>query len=251
MIDLKQPIYRYIPYESFLEMLCLKRINASSPMGWPDKYELYGLKQLESIEGVDELRSFIKSKNLKENTDIVARRTIDLVRICFHRVYAICFSEEGDSEPLWRAYSGQTQPIMFATTGEELMKLTNKNGYQDSFIERVQYDLLTDCTFKDYLASITVNDGSTMMFDPEQLFRHKRKNFEYEKEVRFLLNNPGPINVKVNDTRPIRLPIPDLSSFFKGVMTGPNAKAYQIETTEAICRKYGIRFLGPSTVYEM
>lgn len=241
MVEDILPLYRYIPFHRFIQMLFFKEIAVVTPSLWNDGYELYFLKLLGTPEGEIMLRNYLSryngsqeknSQSVQQLSDLLSRRT-----------YCLCFSESKDSEVLWRANSDDRKGIMFATTAGRIEALFSSDDM--AVIKRVNYDLEEMDMTSDYLQLFDAYDGGVGCSDIDEPFLHKRACFSYEKECRLLVRPE-----LINEDKVRKYAIPNLSTFITGVMAHPLADKDHVELVKKICETYDINFEGQSEVYQ-
>lgn len=236
------PIYRYISFERFYQMVFSRELALVSPSLWPDSYEMYWIKLLATDQGSEQLKEYILT--LDGDHQQMIRRVHSLCTFMYNHMYCICFSKAKDSEVLWNARSNDTNCIMYATTPSRIdAVLPDEVG--DAAVKEVFYDLDNADTQRDFFSHFTLGDGMALYGESDDLFLHKRKCFAYEEEVR-LLFRPSDCP---KDTV-IKYPIPKLSDFIIGVMVHPLAGAEFVSKVGEICQKYGIEFWGKSSIYD-
>lgn len=232
-------LYRYLPFHRFIQILFNKELTLISPSKWPDQYEQYWLKQLETEAGKEALQDYAKQFN-GDNTSN-AEKIEKLNSLICRNVYCLCFSKERDSEVLWNAHADNNRAIMIQTTEEKVLHIAD--GY-NATVQEVKYDLEQADMRKSFLEKFQIQKGSTSLIDVDDLFLHKRKIFSYEQEIRFLVygyGNKGPV---------LKLKAANLTDLIDGVMVHPLADEAHVSLIEMLCSKFGIEFLGKSTVYE-
>lgn len=235
------PLYRYVSFDRFNQMLFSKELAFLSPFTWPDTYELYWLKLLNTEEGRSRLEAY--AKQFKGNTQNNADSIIKMCNYQYNNTFCLCFSKAKDSEVFWNARSDQNRCIMFATTRQKLYELLLSKE-PNCAIEAVQYDLESS-DFDELLKQFYVEPGFTSLVDAERLFLHKRKCFSYEEEVRLIIKPQKiPENSKV-----FKHPIPCFSDFIDSVMVHPLASDEYVSLIELLCMHFNIPFQGRSEVY--
>ena len=192
----KRYIYRYMSLSSFLKCLCTKSIRFNEPSQWPDKFE----------------SRFYCAKY----------KSLDFPR----KVFSLCTTEERDCEPSWSIYAKTEPTIQIKINRQKWLCQLNdwsKDKGKDLFEiyeGKVNYDLneahiavIHEPTFKTITGRTQKTAGHSNLFQPFDLDSFlsllllKRKAYEYEKEIRYLLvSNQN----KKNEETHIDLPIFDL-----------------------------------------
>ena len=241
MVDPKTPLFRYVSFDRFNQMLFSKELALMKPSKWDDEYELYWLKMLDTLAGKGALQQF--AERFPGEKQINIEKINYLCKMVYGLKYCLCFSNQKDSEVMWRARSDDSKGIMFATTAEKVLALFPNEGYSKN-IEIVQYDLESN-DLERFLSNIRVTPEGTSMFDTDRIYLHKRTVFSYEQEVRLLVS---PFSISKNEI--IKVPIPVLSDFVDGVMVHPLARNEHVKLVELLCKYFDLSFCGRSTVYD-
>lgn len=241
MISGSLPLYRYVPFNRFVQMLFFKEIAVVTPSLWNDDYELYWLKMLGTPEGETKLRSYLRRYG--GNQEKNSKSVLQLSDFTYHRTYCLCFSESKDCEVLWRTNSDDNKGIMFASTADKIEALFSQDDMV--VIKRVNYDLEKMDMTSNYLQLFDAYDGGAGCSDIDEPFLHKRSCFSYERECRVLVRPE-----LINEDKIRKYTIPDLSAFITGVMVHPLADPDHVELVKKICETYDICFEGQSEVYK-
>ena len=233
-------------FERFNEMLYTKKISANNPSLWPDQYELYWLRALNTPAGQKKLYEFIKSKVGKGSVDWSAENAASLLSLSCKCIYAVCFSKVGDEELLWRANSDNNHAVMIETTARKVNALQDNNDQYTLLLKEVEYVPDNSYTLETLLRKIHVYSEKSIGYENiDELFLSKRECFQYEKEARLLVE---PVDLKYKGNR-VLLAIPSLEELIDGVKVHPNAKDYHVDLVKTLCEKYNIPFSGKSLIY--
>ncbi len=239
MVVNELPLYRYISFEYFIQMLFTQELALVHPSKWNDSYELYWKNFFETQEGREQLDAYVKQ--FEGNEREYARQTISLCRYKYDNSYCLCFSREKDAEVLWNARSDDRHGIMFATTQSKIYNLFSED--KNVIIKEVQYDLESTQP-QAFLRNFQFSPGWALQEDPDELLLHKRRIFSYEKEVRLIFSPAEKPEGSI-----LKKPIPDLSAFIDGVMVHPLASDAYVHSIELLCKHFNIPFWGRSEVY--
>ena len=235
-------------FKRFIQILFSGQIAAMNPSQWPDQYELYWLKCLQSEKGKKEFDDYIKGlNNDKINKEWTKKSATELCDLTYKKCYAICYTESRDSELMWRAYSDNNKSIMISTTEDKVRSLGNNYSAGYYYLKEIQYDLEERGSFTEFLERMNIYPGSVGYDDFDEWFLHKRKCFNYEEEVRLVVL-PDDLNARNGEI--IMIDIPVLSDFIDEVMVNPLAKDEHVELTNKICTHFGIPFQGRSRIYD-
>lgn len=207
-------LYRYIPFETFADMVINERLALVSPLLWEDAYEGWFWKSI--IENTKPQISSMMTKALN----------------C---VFALCWSKNCDSAALWSIYSYGQKAIMIETTDEMLSQLPKVT------IKEIDY---TDD------AHLTVDEVIDLLVHPSKdnlllPFTKKRNEFSHENEVRIFSskNNPDGLDKSMD------VPIKNVSAFIQNVTVHPFAPDWYIKIVQKFCNKFHINFAGRSSLY--
>lgn len=241
-------IYRYIGFQRFVDLLFNKELTLVSPSEWPDEYELYWLKLLESPDGVKQLQHYIGTFLPQQHHAQTQNDILELCRLTYSSAYCLCFSKEKDSEVMWNAHSDNRQCIMFAVKQESLLKLLDANNI-DSTVKEVQYDLTSTAIENSFFSQFKLYADNTVLWDKDDLLLKKRNIFSYEKEVRLIAySHTAP---KTNAGKKLlSIPIPDLSTFIEGVLVHPSAESSYVSLIALVCSQFKLNFWGKSSIYK-
>lgn len=240
MVDPKTPLYRYIPFARFNQMLFSKELALMKPSKWDDEYEQYWLRMIETPSGRAALRSYAEAAPGDRQYNVAFSQAI--CQIVFNLKYCLCFSSQKDSEVLWRANSDGNKGIMFATTAEKLTSLFSEEYV--ATIKKVSYDLESN-DLASFLSCIHFHPEGAGFSDTDSLLLHKRRFFSYENEVRLIV---APLAFSENEI--LKVSIPELSDFIDGVMVHPLATKEHVALVELLCKHFSLPFLGRSKVYD-
>lgn len=241
--DHDDSLYRYLPFYRFTELLFESTLAASSPTQWDDKYETYWLASLKKPAGQKRLEEHIKAKTKEKNQERVQKSVDSIIQFIYKNIFCICFSQTGDQELMWRANSDSNRSVMICTSKEKVSQL----GNETDVLKNIQYDLDDYKNLDNFLEKITINDTSSMIWDVDDLFLHKRNCFQYEDEVRFLHKT---VNASGESPKIVKLDV-DVADFVLGVMAHPAADDNHIKLVESMCKHFGLEFLGKSRIYEI
>ena len=241
MVDPNTPLYRYVSADRFIEMALSQKLALINPSCWNDSYERYWLELLKTQTGKVLLEDYVKRNGFNPEAD--AEKILKLCQFQYVRSFCLCFSSLKDEEVLWSSKADSNKCVMFETTAGKLMELFPDDV--DCTIKPVQYDLESN-TIDGFLSKFHFfQDGVVSHSDVDELLLHKRKCFEYEKEIRLIIT-PNPIPEK----KVIKYPIPNLSRLINGVMVHPLATPEHVGLIEGICNSLKIPFDGKSQIYD-
>lgn len=96
-------LHRYIPFEIFADIIINSKLTLISPSQWDDTYEGWFWKALAQMTNEQ------KAKFSKTNK---------LGSFIYDNIYALCWSKNCNSIPMWSVYSYNNKAIMLSTTKE-------------------------------------------------------------------------------------------------------------------------------------
>jgi hypothetical protein len=278
-------LYRIVSLETFIDLLHNKRERYARPACWEDTFEGYLFAKL-----YDEKE---QKRIIKEMYDKVCPRdyilTIDNVLKLEHAKYFIygqCWSENVDSDAMWRIYSYGNHSIQIESTIEKLDQMLFKNGWLNHRIAKVDYDVESED--KLVYKQILQLKESLSTYAP---FLHKRKAFEHEREVRVLIDGWDSYEMTKESIRGAKWGIEqsmdklstdeekieeitkrleanlnkwnekaipndiyvnniNLHDYIIGVTVNPLAEEWYSELVGSLCKQAGIAFNGKSKLYQ-
>lgn len=114
-LDLDSKVYRFITFETLVEMMLYKRLTFPKINCWDDSYENY----------------LFKTQIFKNQIDI----SPSLQEVA-NRLFGQCWTLTPQSDALWRIYSIQEKGVRISTTLRKLYELT---AYSESDNDRYMY----------------------------------------------------------------------------------------------------------------
>lgn len=228
-------LYRYIPFDSFVDIIQSKSLCfVYPPVTWKDSYEGYAYRAMQTEKGRQRICEILETMGINHRLAdmFLNEKILSIVRYQ-------CWTRVKDNVALWSIYSFDSKAIMISTTSEKLEEL----GVDES--KRVK------CVPMKYVKSHSLEDEIRAIFklttvDTGAVFHTKRSDFEHECEVRAFVGTPGFYNVNT----PLKVPISDIHDFIDGVMVHPSAPSWYVETVENYCMANNITFLGQSKLYK-
>lgn len=165
--EIDSPIYRIIPFESFLEMITTNSLTLVKTRLWEDPYENFLLKCNASLQN----GTPVDMKGLQE------------------QIFGQCWTLFPETDAFWRIYSHNINGVRLKSTVRKLLNaIFDDHSYATlttSFIGKVRYysqqNINALFTNPNYIGSI--NSLGAAMIDAQLI---KRIEFEHEKEVRLL-----------------------------------------------------------------
>lgn len=164
-IDLNTPLYRFISFETLLEIIQYKKLSMPKISCWEDPYENY----------------FLKTKVLLAKTNRINKSLIEIS----NRLYGQCWTLTPESDAMWRIYSKEGNGVRISTTYGELKKLTewSESSYDSICLGKVKYLKL------EQIESEIKKFKHSGQFDANLVLNHtlnKRIEFAHENEFRII-----------------------------------------------------------------
>lgn len=182
--------------------------------------------RIDSFEDVFECHFTDKTRSALECSEF--RPILNSEPLAQHIIYVSCFhASKYETAFMWHQYSDQ-DGLAIQTTGKRLKEAFNST--EESI----------------YLSEVKYLDYNTDYFDPSNLFRlaiHKRKSFEFEKEVRCIcMKMPEGLKEKqspldVETPTGIKIPI-NLDVLIDKIYLSPYAPSYLEENVKMIMDKW-------------
>ncbi|SEQ36525.1 DUF2971 domain-containing protein [Nitrosomonas ureae] len=270
-------IYRFISFESFVDIVLKKHLTFVTFDMWQDPYEGFVIKAMKTEQGKLDILQWL-SKNHTSN-GLPSDVQLHLLDTYSKTMHLQSWTYLSESDALWRIYSHHEKAIRIKTDTKKIEKLNNIAFF------RVDYQ---DMNLNRELKSIFTKDGKMHL---HKAFAWKRDVFEHEKEIRlfthidnnylpkeqypqetidaflegaknskdkdeiteadyqnFVRNLNSPPETEV-DFRIKKIPFSHVPEFIESVMVHPNAADWYIQTVKDFCENYQINFVGKSSLY--
>lgn len=264
-------IYRFMSFQSFVDLVQFKRLTFVRPDSWEDPYENFMMKKLKTIEGKKEILSECSKIKKIEHPSIVLLSFV-MSRIIY---YAQCWTKYSQTDALWRIYNYNNMTIRIGVLKNKIESVPDIKMHQVKYVK--------DFPVNNCINSMIDNDSDDIMIDESLLY--KREAFSHEGEVR-LLSVSGDIGrllynsqslikskdwtydkefeefdslinamfeeskiVNVKDVKYID--IHNSSEFIDSVMLHPLAPDWFDSTLREYCRVNNINYIGKSKLYEL
>ena len=235
-------VYRYISFQRFCELLFHQELALVNPSKWPDQYETFVVRTLKNLQHREEMANSFAQYGI--HCEKHFNSFIETIQAITDDMFCLCFSRSKDAEVMWNAYNYDNHAVMIRTSVDKLLELDS-----DSLsIFRVQYDLDRPC-LETLLNNTTFTDDGIVLYDGDEIIRHKRKCFKYENEMRLVGSSFCTVPHRIYDGI-LYLPIKDISYFVERVMVHPLADDGYVALIRKMCMHFGIKFWGRSKIYE-
>lgn len=226
-INPNTPIYRIFTLERGLEAVVEKKLSLARPHRWEDPYEnaLYH-RQVQTTQ-----------------SEAVS---LDSLRNC---LYAQCWTEDGNSDALWRIYSPDKNGFRATTTVGKLLKAISENAgirKTDCSIGKVNYchqEIVEELFSRIELTDFTDSTG----LKPVKFLLIKRNAFQHEREVRVAYNHPNSGANPHGDFKSFDI---DPNTLFDRLLFDPRISEVEYTNVVSQIRQSGYtREIGKSTLY--
>lgn len=234
-LNVDAPLYRIMPKEYVLQLLKTRKLYFRQVIQWEDTWE-------------------IPSRFWKSAGDDVTYSRLELSNISQKDLYGTCWTNNIDSDAMWRIYSYQKDGIAIQTTIRKLFqsidfsRILDDPACVDGFIAPVRYENI---------------DGSIFFDDQSYLYPEymvpsyiKRNAFAHENEIRLLLCTKAylyfhPTNELgiSNDLSGLYLPLLGLD-FIDKLILDPRLNPAEVLHCKQGFEKYGVN-IEKSTLYDV
>lgn len=219
-------IYRFISFESFVDMMQRKDLAFVSPSKWEDPFESFIFKAIRTEQG---------RKNVSESLKKLGQDTHMAILDRFeHAVKGQCWTRTNESDALWRIYSYGNMSIRVEVDNEKIKELKNVKSYDVKYYGKLNLAI--------ELEQIMSDNGNVISLN--KAFCNKRNSFRHEEEVRLLTNIKLP-----NEEQVEYVSFENIDGFIKSVMLHPLAPNWFDETLKQFCKSNGLSYLGKSELY--
>ncbi|MBN1290643.1 MAG: hypothetical protein JXB48_02305 [Candidatus Latescibacteria bacterium] len=265
---IKDYIYRFMSFESFVDMVQRKALAFFLHDKWEDPFESFILKTMKLKEGRQEILRI-----LKEMTQDLAMENFEKILKFYTVVFSQSWTECKESDALWRIYSHNNMSIRTEIRTTNILNLFQEPTRVTA--HKMQYS--NTISIKSQLKDIIDDDKIKI----EKIFLTKRKEFSHEKEIRLvtldLLNyskqtpfqrdimkelfEEGEIEeeyyktyTQFNSSRKISdvkyVSYGDITEFISSVMLHPLAPNWCDETVRTFCKNNNLNYIGKSKLYQ-
>ena len=224
--DIERPLYRYIPFDTLLQMINEKKNFLLRTSMWEDVYE-----------------NFIMKENIVFNGK--TNPFSNLSDMCFGQ----CWTTKAKSDAMWRIYSPDKKSVRIKTTIKKLWDSTKSNDHMGAFvIGKVQY-LQQSTIEQDLVKNSPYSAKSFIDVFISSLFV-KRTSFSHEREYRLIYvcddNSPD----KGEACKGLSI---DPMDFIMNIFFDPRADQHYVDKCKRIlvdAFKYPSKQIHKSTLYD-
>ncbi|WP_273850626.1 DUF2971 domain-containing protein [Guptibacillus spartinae] len=252
-------IYRFISFESFVDMIMKQSLTFVHPTLWDDPYEL----------------NLIESK-LKKTTDsadsISTKHALETIlqQIITNKLYCQSWTKINESDALWRIYNNNNTSVRIEIDLNDISKLENVEDLEVEYVEDLN-EIVEKDSFYD-------------------LIKIKRKAFSHESEIRLVTHYKfngtedaqeyvkdylklsgdswlykdiaieeistevkriiSKLNLNLKD-KTFQVYYGHIDNFINSVMLNPFAPEWFNKTLKMFCEQNGINYLGKSELYRI
>lgn len=223
IVDGKKIVYRYISFDSLLQMLTEESIILVQTSFWEDVYENFILKE-----------NYYNRRGKRINSEWLSKMFLGQ-----------CWTGKKSSDAMWRIYSPDRKGLRIRTRISKLMDVVKRE--ESCFFGQVEY--LPQSKIEEDLASlngnISMDQLSYLMLESQFI---KRNSFSHESEYRIIKMRGW----TQEETEPImKIPI-DPYSFIENVYFDPRADISYVERCKTILIKsfnYPVSRIKQSNLY--
>lgn len=173
--DENKSIYRVFKRQRFFELFKQQKLTLVKPKNWKDPFENYIMNATGELD------------------------TGEKFSIAFRdNFFGQCWTQKKESDALWRIYAPDEDGIKVKTTLKKLYKALYDSGNQfrdiSCFIGKIKYDTTANLTKNlgdaNFMRGLLLDQTG---YGQAYTLCFKRKQFDYEKEVRLIYNSQGKI----------------------------------------------------------
>jgi hypothetical protein len=221
-----ESIYRFVSFESFVDIIQRKSLAFVSPSKWEDPYESFIFKAIRTDEGHMKVVEMLKE--LGQDTHIAIFDNFE------HIVKGQCWTKLPESDALWRIYSYDNMAVRIEVDIENAEKLKNVKLYEVNYHKKLDLE-------KEMEQILSEDKNSISLF---KAFCNKRDSFEHEKEIRLLADIETPNSDSIE-----YISFKEIEGFIKSVMLHPLAPNWFNDTLKEFCKINNLQYIGKSELY--
>ena len=171
------PIYRIIPFQRLAELVVIKLNTFVNPSLWGDPFEGWIM---------EEICSTLSSRNFEISPCLSGK------------FYGQCWTSNYASEALWQIYSRGTDGFRIRTTVGKLREsLEREVNNGRVIVEEVEYKDAGILKVCDFIDPSKLDDESFLIQSLAKTYMVKRKAYEHEYEIRFIVYCRRPTDDKL------------------------------------------------------
>ena len=195
-------IYRYMDFAKFVNLLQTEELHFHQAADFEDRFEGSVPEIIEQARKREYEQAEAEGRMGPDGHQIHAE-----INKCLRRfTYLNCWHmKEDESVAMWEKYGGSDRAVAIKTTVEDFTVALNRDPDHDIYFERVEYRPYSS----DHEATPDIDEIDLDEMDPRFFltreahslvpFVYKRKGFEYEEEMRAIIQEP-PVDPELNST---------------------------------------------------
>ena len=231
-MDANKNVYRYISFESFVDVVINERLTLVSPLSfWEDTYEGWLFRMLQQ-------------KYPDSQSNQFPQNALQAIQLLGKTVVAQCWTKNCDSVAMWSIYSYSNKAVMIKTRRSKLASINRIMSLVD--VEYNDTKQIAEDELRKMMQFYNTQTGLGL-FAP---FIRKRTAFSHENEVRLFAAKDGLINTN-SKGETLDLNIAPVSEFIDGVMVHPLAPVWYVNIVQTFCDRFHIVFDGRSELYQL
>ncbi len=256
-------IYRYISFESFIDLVLRKNLTFVHPSLLEDPYELYFFHE--------------RSKNVIEKSNGRLNYTFGtiLTNIIANKLYIQSWTSLEESDALWRIYSHKGTSVRISTDREKIDLLDDVRIIDVNYVKNYEHAIEeTVREKKDVIEYVGMKRDAFYHEQEVRLVKHYRFSSDEDTEkdvVAFLALNGlydkyfenieidnlkeeiDKLAKRINQNIPVKTQyvcFEKIENFIESVTLNPFAPEWVNETLKIFCKKNDLEFLGKSKLYD-
>lgn len=242
--DLGIELYKYMSFEYFVDMVDSEELVFVDPFKcWPDAYEGYLFKLLQTKEGKEKFEEVVKRVVKEKGMSVTNDKVMNTInKIDRTLVRLMCWTDKKDNVEMWNAYSYNSKAIMIKVSTNKIGQLNYSlktiDGEMNIYvgIKKIEYEPELN------LYAILSKMLKEKSLDYTEAFLPKRNIYNYESEYRIAAHT-------LDENKTLRLSYSDIDDFIEDVMVHPDADDSFVEIVERFCRKNKLPFSGKSKLH--
>ncbi|MDO5521484.1 MAG: hypothetical protein Q4G58_13415 [bacterium] len=274
---MSESLYRFISFDSFINLLVSQKTRYINPLLWKDSYESVVYRQMMDEQTNKEMIRYYyeKIKDPKKVVELYSKLWYE--KTCS---FAKCMTKTNENDSMWRIYRYNDKSVRIEITYDSLEECIKQYPEYMLVLQDIVYDEENCKPTKAWILD-TMSSENQSIYN----FCHKRGLFMHENEKRVLIldkSRSSEFECLVNTIAPcdpcetcedevitqIQSCIKSITSFqriqeeiflhidpkryIKSVLVNPFAEEHFIEIVKTMCINFGITgFQGKSNLYEL
>ncbi len=171
-------LYRFTSPERFFELVQQQHLTLILPELWPDPYEGFLFRAVESQEGMGKVEEVLKHIISDEGLRKFCLIALTMYKRCR---YAQCWTKCQESDALWKMYSHNNKAVRIEIDRRDVSHLDGVTAYDIKYADFLDLE--------GELRILFAQSANTLSIFSETAFLTKRTQFSDEHEVRLLTKN--------------------------------------------------------------